>query len=271
MNIVHSIPSGRAALAVRSAGAGDPVVFLHAGVADSRMWLAQLDGVAATHHAIAYDRRGFGNTRAEAEDFSPVGDLLAVIDAVGGGGPAILVGCSQGGRVALDAALAHPSRIRGLVLIAPAVSGAPAPSFPPEIAAMVEAVDAAEEAGDLDAVNALEARIWLDGPLAAEGRVTGPARRLFLGMNGIALRAPDLGVNLDVAPAWDRLAEVTAPTLLICGDLDFPHLQDRCRHLASVMPNASSMVVSGAAHLPNLDRPEAVTNLIAAFVQDCAG
>ena len=79
----HRIASGRAALAAEVVGRGDPVVFLHANVADSRMWRAQLDSVGATNKAIAYDRRGFGETRAEREDFSAIADLMAVLDAVG--------------------------------------------------------------------------------------------------------------------------------------------------------------------------------------------
>jgi pimeloyl-ACP methyl ester carboxylesterase len=125
MTTTHFITSGKATLSAEAVGGGDPVIFLHAGVADSRMWRAQMQVVGATHRAISYDRRGFGATRAQREDYSAVADLEAVADALGGGAPAILVGCSQGGRVAIDAALAHPSRARGLVLIAPAVSGAP--------------------------------------------------------------------------------------------------------------------------------------------------
>jgi pimeloyl-ACP methyl ester carboxylesterase len=119
MSSHHRITSGQARLAVTVVGDGDPVVFLHAAVCDSRMWRAQLDAVGASNKAIAYDRRGFGETRAEKEDFSAVADLMAVIDVVGDGAPTILVGCSQGGRVALDTALLHPSRVRALVLIAP--------------------------------------------------------------------------------------------------------------------------------------------------------
>ncbi|MFL9882678.1 alpha/beta fold hydrolase [Paraburkholderia agricolaris] len=127
------IASGRAMLAAKVVGNGDPVVFLHARVADSRMWHDQLDGVGAHNKAIAYDRRGFGETRADEEDFSAVADLMAVIDAMAHGKPVILVGCSQGGGIVLDAALRHPSRVRALVLIAPNVTGAPEAIGSPEI------------------------------------------------------------------------------------------------------------------------------------------
>jgi pimeloyl-ACP methyl ester carboxylesterase len=171
MSSNRQITSGQARLAATVVGDGDPVVFLHAAVCDSRMWRAQLDAVGASHQAIAYDRRGFGESHAEKEDFSAVADLLAVIDAAGNGAPAILVGCSQGGRVALDAALLHPSRVRALVLIAPAVSGAPEPIHPPDIAGLMARLKDAEQAGDLDRVNAIKAHHLLDGPLQPEGRV----------------------------------------------------------------------------------------------------
>jgi pimeloyl-ACP methyl ester carboxylesterase len=266
MNSNHQIASGQARLAVKVVGNGDPVVFLHAAVCDSRMWRAQLDAVGASNKAIAYDRRGFGETRAEKEDFSAVADLLAVIDAVGNGAPAILVGCSQGGRVALDTALLHPSHVRALVLIAPAVSGAPDPIHAPDIAGLMARLKDAEQAGDLDRVNAIKAHLWLDGPLQPEGRVTGEARRLFLDMNAIALRSPPVGSNLDVAPAFHRLGDISASSLVIWGDLDFPHIQERCRHIATTMPNGSGHMLTGMAHLPSLERPTEITDLLAEFI-----
>jgi pimeloyl-ACP methyl ester carboxylesterase len=271
MSSHHQIASGQARLAVNVVGDGDPVVFLHAAVCDSRMWRAQLDAIGASNKAIAYDRRGFGETRAEKEDFSAVADLLDVIDAAGNGAPAILVGCSQGGRVALDAALLHPSYVRALVLIAPAASGAPEPIYPPDIEGLMAKLKNAEQAGDLDRVNAIKAHLWVDGPLQPEGRVTGEARRLFLDMNAIALRSPPIGANLDVAPTFDRLREISFPSLVMWGDLDFPHIQERCRHIATTMPNASGHVLTGMAHLPSLERPAEITNLVAAFIDGCSG
>lgn len=80
---------------------GDPVVFLHAAVCDKRMWRHQVDAVADTHQAVAYDRRGFGESDTPQAAFSSVADLLPVLDSLNTNEPVILVGCSQGGRIAL--------------------------------------------------------------------------------------------------------------------------------------------------------------------------
>ncbi|NMO22138.1 alpha/beta hydrolase, partial [Pyxidicoccus fallax] len=123
------VTRGQWSLVGERAGRGPAMVFLHAGVADRRMWRAELAAFAPTHHALAYDGRGFGESRGAPEPFSHVDDLGAVLDAVGAR-EAVLVGCSHGGRVALDFTLAHPDRVRGLVLVAPAVSGVAEPSPP---------------------------------------------------------------------------------------------------------------------------------------------
>ncbi|WP_300301248.1 alpha/beta hydrolase [Ferrovibrio sp.] len=261
------IVSGRATLAADVVGSGDPVVFLHANICDRRMWRAQLDAIGAGNQAIAYDRRGFGETRAEQEEFSGVADLIAVIAAVADGRPAILVGCSQGGRIAIDAALRHPASVRGLVLISPTVTGAPEPVLPPAVRNLLAEQKAAEAAGDLDRVIAIKARLWLDGPLQPEGRVTGPARELFCNMNATALRAPPTGPDVDLVPdAFQRLGEIAVPSLVICGDMDFPHIQERSRHAAGMMPNGAHHVLAGAAHAASLDRSREVTDLIATFI-----
>ncbi len=253
------VASGLAQLASEGAGAGMPVVFLHAGVADRRMWRDQLTALARAtdrYRAIAYDRRGFGETLHADERYSHVRDLLAVLDAWSTREAAVLVGCSQGGRIALDAALAHPARIRALVLVAPAISGAPdVASFPPAIQDWIDRVEQAEANADVDRINALEAHAWLDGPLAPEGRVGGAVRELFLAMNELALRAEQRGVAIEPPPAYPRLQEIAVPALVVWGDLDFPHIAERCEYLAARMPAARAHVLRNAAHLPNLEHP----------------
>jgi len=98
-------------------GPGAPVVLLHAGVADRRSWYATVDQLMGVGTVVAYDRRGFGDSPPSQVPFEHLDDLIAVLDQLGEG-PAWLVGSSNGGKVALDAALAHPDRVAGLVLLA---------------------------------------------------------------------------------------------------------------------------------------------------------
>ena len=188
---------GGASVHVTEAGRGPALVCLHAGVADARSWRAQQQSFSGRWRVIAYDRRGFGRTRCPPQPFAHVDDLIALLDALRIG-QAVLMGCSQGGRIAIDAALAYPDRVRALVLVAAAISGAPEwADLPAAMQPRFDALAAAEARGDLDAVNRLEAEIWLDGPLQAPGRVGGAVRELFLEMNGTALRAPSPGAAID--------------------------------------------------------------------------
>ena len=104
MNETFTVVANGARLAGESAGTGSPVVFLHAGVADRRMWRTEMDRLKKTHRVIAYDRRGFGETESAPLPFSHVDDLEAVLDQLGCE-TATLVGCSQGGRISIDLAL----------------------------------------------------------------------------------------------------------------------------------------------------------------------
>ena len=266
MTEVIKIKVGNAQLAVERSGKGNAIVFLHAGVADKRMWHHQLAEFREDHLVVAYDRRGFGETTAVDEAFSHVEDLREVLDQLGIS-TASLVGCSQGGRIAIDFTLTYPQRVTALVLIAPAISGAPAPeSFPTDIQAHMKALDEAEDANDLARVNIIEANLWLDGPASAAGRVTNPLRTLFLDMNEIALRMPKLTKEIEPLSAYQRLSDLLLPTLVIWGELDFPHVKERCQYLVDHIPMAKGKEISGTAHLPNLEQPEIINRLLRAFL-----
>jgi pimeloyl-ACP methyl ester carboxylesterase len=267
--------SGRADLAYDVAEGGanaSPVLMLHAGVTDRRSWRPLVAALGPECTAVTFDRRGFGETRYEPEPHSPVDDALAVLDAAGlGARPVAVVGASIGGRTALDLALAHPARVAALVLIGSAVRGAPdtdEADVPDAERRLYEAIDAAEAAGDVDAVNRLEARLWLDGPAAPEGRVSGAARELFLAMNGAALAAPDPGPEVPPPAAWDRLEDVAAPTLVLVGELDLVDCRVRAAALAERIPDARLAVLPGTAHLPHLEAHPGCLAAVASFVGD---
>lgn len=255
-------------------GAAGTILALHAGVADRRAW----DGCApawvrAGWRFLAYDRRGFGESRWEETAYDDVDDLLAVLDHLGVG-RTVLVGNSMGGLIAIDTALAHPDRVQALVLVASAVSGRPDPTPEQTTAAELEqdaAIEAAEAEGDLDLVNRLECRYWLDGTEQPEGRVGEPARSHFLDMNGRALQAPPVGPPAERPPAWDRVAEIAVPTLVVdCGH-DLRSVQAAGRHLAERIPGAERAEIPGSAHVPALDAPDVLTELVLRFLGRLSG
>src|SRR5918912_3351396 len=88
------------------AGAGPPVVLMHAGGTDATIWDAHVAPLAERFTVLRFDARGHGRSPGGAEPFSRVDDLFAVMDAAGVA-RAALVGVSQGARVALEAALAR--------------------------------------------------------------------------------------------------------------------------------------------------------------------
>jgi pimeloyl-ACP methyl ester carboxylesterase len=241
------------------------VLLVHAGVTDQRSWAHVVEALPG-QRCLTYDARGYGRTTYDAQDgWSPVDDALAVLDAYGVGA-AVVVGCSMGGRTALDLTLAHPDRVRGLVLIGTAVTGEAARDhLEPGLEDLERRYDAAYEVKDLDALNALEAEIWLDGPLHA-GRVTGPARELFLEMNRIALEAPEPGEQRQEADAWTTCGSVGVPTLVLVGEHDLAHIHGNAAHLAATIPGARLVDLPGVAHVPHLEADPRTLEEIAAFV-----
>jgi pimeloyl-ACP methyl ester carboxylesterase len=259
------IPTGSAVLAAEETGSGPDVLMVHAGVTDQRSW-RQVVETLPEHRCLTFDARGYGRTTYErAEGWSKVTDALAVLDAYGVD-RAVVVGASMGGKTSLDLTLLHPDRVRALVLIGPAISGAPDVDVEEGVKPLEAALVAADEAGDLEEANRLEAHVWLDGPLVPEGRVGGVVRELFLDMNGRALAAADPGDDDSGVLAWDRLGEITVPTLILVGELDLLEIRDGCAHAARQMPDARLVELPGVAHLPHLEGDERTLAEIAAFV-----
>jgi pimeloyl-ACP methyl ester carboxylesterase len=264
-----TVRAGAAELAYDAAGEGPAVLLLHAGVTDRRSWRPLIDHLGPGYRTIAYDQRGFGDTRYQPEPHDPVRDALAVLDA-DGQGSAVVIGASYGGRRSIDLALAHPDRVDALVLIAAGAEGGPEddPSaFAPEVQARWHAYGSAEEDEDVAALERIEAHVWLDGWAAEEGRVQGPVRELFLAMNAIALHAPDIGPTFEHPPAWDRVKDIAVPTLVLCGDLDVV-CRPASEHFARAIPGARLEVLEGTGHLPHLEGHERCLAAIAAFLEE---
>ncbi|HEV2914515.1 MAG TPA: alpha/beta hydrolase [Pyrinomonadaceae bacterium] len=247
------------------AGEGHPLVLVHAGIADLRMWDEQFDAFAAHYRVIRYDRRGFGRTTSRSEPFSHHQDLQSVMCFFGLEG-SYLLGCSQGGKTILDFALEYPSMAKALVLVASAVGGF---AFSGAAARQQSELEEAELRGDVARVNELELQIWVDGPHRTPSEVDTGLRERVREMNLIALNAEiDAGQEQPLEPpAVDRLEEIGVPTLIVSGELDTPKTLAAADLLAEKIPASRSVVINGTAHLPNMERPEEFNQYVLGFLK----
>ncbi|MBA2598248.1 MAG: alpha/beta fold hydrolase, partial [Chloroflexia bacterium] len=148
-----------ARIAYDVAGTGHPLLLLHAGIGDRRMWDAQIPAFAQHFTTIRYDARGFGETRMPAAPFSPSADAIALLDHLGIA-RAHVVGVSLGSQTAIETAIAAPDRVSALVAVA-ARTGTP---VSPALRAGWEWVNELEEAGDTPGAVEYELKMWVDGP-----------------------------------------------------------------------------------------------------------
>src|SRR5665809_4565 len=105
-------------------GTGVPALLIHGGGCNVNSWTDNPERIAERHRAITYDRRGYGRSRcAPSRDYSEhAADARALLDRLDAR-PAIFVGWSAGGTIALEVALSDPQAVLGLVLIEPPFHG----------------------------------------------------------------------------------------------------------------------------------------------------
>ena len=247
------------------AGQGHPLLLIHAGIADSRMWDEQFSVFARHFRVIRFDLRGYGQSAIPPNPFAEYEDPAALLRFLGIARVHV-VGVSFGGKIALDFTLAHPDMVTSLVLAAPDVGGHE-PSA--EVRQFAEEEARLLEQGDLDAAVDLNVRTWVDGPRRAPEQVDPHVRERVRKMQYHAFTVPVPAgadeIPLD-PPAKDRLAEIHVPTLLILGEYDLEDKRALVGLLAKKIPGARSAVVANAAHVVNMEQPDEFNRLVLDFL-----
>jgi len=256
-----------ASLYYEVAGEGYPLLLLHAGIADSRMWDEQFPVFAQHYRAIRYDLRGYGQTRWDSGTFAAYEDpatLFRALDVQ----KAHVIGVSYGSKIALDFALAHPELVASLVLVAPSVGGEQ-PSE--QIRQFFQQEDALVEKGDLAGATELNLRLWVDGPQRTPDQVNPSVRQRVYEMQYHAFTVPMPEVIDEQElqpPAITRLAEVRVPTLIIVGNLDLPDKLALTEQLATGIPGARREIIAGAAHMVTMEQPQEFNRIVLEFLRE---
>ena len=253
METIFVRPAPRLALSV--AGEGDLLLFLH-GIGGRRQnWEAQLRFFSTLYRAAAWDARGYGDSDDYEGplDFAVFSaDLLRVLEHLGAE-KTHLVGLSMGGRIARNFALHHPERVRSLVLA----------NTSPGFGVM--------SGGELRAF--VEQRRKLD-PEAQAKRLLGPSppaeayEKLVGSLRAVHresyLKTVEASTAQDLAAPIEK---IRAPTLVITSTADNLYPASIAQDMARRIPGARLVVIEGAGHLSNLERPQEFNQAVAEFLR----
>jgi 3-oxoadipate enol-lactonase len=246
-------------------GEGDPLLLLHAGVADSRMWDDQVGAFAQHYKVIRYDMRGYGQSAVPSGPVSNHDDVASLMGFLHVE-KAYLVGQSYGGFVAIDFALAHPEMVSALILGAPNVSGY---EFSEEVRRFGAQEDDLLDAGNITGATELNLRMWVDGPHRTPDQVDASVRERVREMQFHAFNLPipdDAQWQPLIPPAIGRLDEILIPTLIIVGDQDVSEFLELADIVADGIAGAEKVVIPGVAHLPNMEKPAEYNRIVLGFL-----
>ena len=235
------------------------VLLLHAGIADHRMWAPQIAALEAASHSVkAPDLPGFGDAALERGTIDYVNFAARQLDR-----PAAIVGCSFGGRIALDLALTSPDLVDRLVLVGAGLGGW---DWSESAQAGFAEEEAALERGDLAAAARQQAKMWL--ALDASNDV----RELTEAMT-IRSYEQQLPLEDKVSDVWPEppaaqlLGDVGVPTLVLVGSADMEDIKSIATRFAAEIPGARLETIEGAGHLPSLERPNELNRLLLDFIR----
>lgn len=240
------------------AGVGHPLIMIHAGIADCRMWDHEFATLADSYQTLRFDMRGYGRSLSVDGAFNIQDDLESLLDALQVPPPYSLMGCSIGGGLALEFALAQPERVSALILLGSDPRGFEGDATWPE--ALFAQSSAAFERADVEAVAELDMQIWFDGVGRAPADVDPDVRAKAFEMARLVAQHELSGIGEHkrkavAVPAAQRLHELTMPALVVIGENDLPYLHQATDFLAEQLPRARKLILPDAAHLPNMEHP----------------
>jgi len=252
-----SVEDGQLFYEVR--GEGPPLVLIHGGATHLGMWDDQFDLFARNYRVVRYDVRGFGRSGSGDVPHVQWDDLLALLRHLEIERTHI-VGLSLGGRIAVDFTLQYPQMVDRLVLAGPGLSG-----WQFEREEWVGELARAIEAGDKRAAS----ETWLQSPyLEAAREDPALAERLRqLVLESEQSWIPIFRGRRLTPPAVERLAELKAPTLVILGSRDVDDIHRIVDLIAEKCPGARKIVLEGAGHMVNMERPEKFNRVVLEFLQ----
>jgi pimeloyl-ACP methyl ester carboxylesterase len=250
-------------------GEGHPLVLIHGGYMDRRMWDDQFSTFAERYRVIRYDVRGFGKSPLPQVPYSDIQDLAALLTFLRVK-KTYLLGLSLGGIIALDFTLEHPDIVDALILVC-----SPVPGFPIELLYTKEQLEqqrlrwaAFEKARRDRNIPAMVDALMGDPTLVPSPNYPAARQRVRENLSEYSFvwvlnSAPKQELK---PPAYERLAEIHIPTLIILGSEDDSRLFKDADKLERDIVGARRVTISETHHMPNVEKPEEFNAIVLDFL-----
>lgn len=249
-------------------GNGVPLLLIHGFPLDRTLWLAQIKNFADVARVIAPDLRGFGESVPSVPGDAVTmdtyaDDLRALLDALGIKS-AVIAGLSMGGYIALAFYRRYAARVRAMIL-ANTKAGADSPEGKK---ARDDNATLAREKGAAEIAERMLPKM-LTPKTAAEKTDVANSVRAMMSRQSVDAVVAALMAMRDRPDSTPTLAQISVPTLIITGAEDnlIPPKESELMRDALRAPGARLVVIPGAAHLSNVEQPDAFNQAVREFLK----
>ncbi len=256
------------------AGQSHPLVLIHGGYANKKLWDDQFEAFAQFYQVIRYDVRGYGDSAVVTAHTPPYADwqdlygLLQFLEIK----QTYLLGLSLGGAIAIDFTLEHPSMVDALLPVSTGLSGFDFDQWAKEspLQESFATLNEAFQSGDVPQMLEGSLRLWTDGPTRTPNQIDASVRERIRAMTMHNWTLPN-DVNAPPAqtidpPALTRIAEIATPTLIVVGDQDVPAILEIGDLLTEKIKGAKKISISDTAHHLNMEKPEEFNRVVLDFL-----
>ncbi len=264
------ITAGKMRVYFERHGTGKPILLLHAGLQDQRMWQPQVKYLSSYFDVITIDLPYHGKTSGNDTTTLVSEVIKAVLDTLHIN-KVSLAGLSMGTNAVQDFAIAYPKRVDKIMLISAGINGYDR-KYPVDSLSMNWYLKFDKALKQKDTVEAAKefTKAWAEGIYRSKDSLRQPVSKYVLNSTLSTIRKHKLAYwpKLNEHPsAINRISEIKAPTMIVNGDKDLPYVTSVSIYLQKHIPGSKQVVIKDVAHMLNLEKPQELNKLMKEFFE----
>lgn len=256
------IISEQAKISVDTYGNGEAILFIHAGIADKRMWQEQINLLSNQYYIINMDLPGFGKSELLGTEINYTDIVKEVIDFYHLSSVTIIA-ASFGAKVAIDFCLIHPEKIKRMILVSPAISGW-------EDSLEIQEYEQMEEnTSHLQKLVELNYDFWIKRNRQSKAIKPEVKKMMYtMLLDNFAIDTQNVEEISVIPNSMKQLEKIQHSVLIINGEEDVGDFLTIGKLIHEKLFNSKLVVISKATHLPNIEYPELFNQYMTNFLKE---